>query len=148
MTWQSGLMRVTRNHVPSGAQVRILVSSETERSVGQQCYYQFYFHNSQTVSQGAGGKMDCRYTARSHSRSATCLLSEPEGETKRLHCFFPWDSFVRYTIHPTQISDFVKRMKLLRVELSEYVMVQSTRRRGHIQLSRDNEKRQTEVGRL
>ena len=27
MTWQSGLMRVTRNHVPSGAQVRILVSS-------------------------------------------------------------------------------------------------------------------------
>ena len=27
MIWQSGLMRVTRNHIPSGAQVRILVSS-------------------------------------------------------------------------------------------------------------------------
>ena len=26
--WQSGLMRVTRNHVPSGAQVGILASSE------------------------------------------------------------------------------------------------------------------------
>ena len=32
MAWQSGLTRVTRNHVPLGAQVRILVSSDLSRS--------------------------------------------------------------------------------------------------------------------
>ena len=32
--WQSGLMRVTRNHVLSGAQVRILASSRRECFVG------------------------------------------------------------------------------------------------------------------